>query len=300
VNHPAPTSASWLAPLFLLLAPLSWAGNHVVARAAAGVVPPWSLNLLRWLVVALLVGLFAARTITKDWPLIRRNWVRLLLLGASGGGLFGTLQYVALQHTGVINMGVLNSAAPALIVAAAVLLFRDRVRPLQALGIAISLAGVLAMVSRLDPARLAAFTLNRGDLLIIINMVIWALYSACLRLRPAISLISFLLALSFGAILVNVPMAIVEHLSGDVFPMTPAAWGAVLYAAIPNSIVAYLAWSRGVEQMGSTRAGVFLHLIPLANTAFGVALFGEELRLDHLVGFVLILTGVALTARSPR
>ena len=124
---PATTPA--LAVLFLTGAALSWAGNHVIARAIAGKVPPASLNVLRWLVVALLVGLIAHRTIAKDWPLLRRHWLVMLALGVTGGGVFGTLQYVGLQYTSVVNMGILNSVAPPLIVLASYLTFRDAIRP---------------------------------------------------------------------------------------------------------------------------------------------------------------------------
>lgn len=284
------------APLFLAFAALAWAGNHVVARAIAGKVPPGSVNLWRWVLVAVLVGLVSARTIAADWPAMRRHWMRLFLLGATGGGLFGTLQYVGLQYTTVVNMGVLNSVAPALIVAASVLLFRDPVRPVQIVGILVSLAGVLAMVCQLDWSRLAALAFNRGDLIILANMALFAGYSACLRLRPPIALSSFLFALSIAAALANVPHALYEHAAGDAFPISVLSLGAVVYAALVTSIVAYVCWSKGVEALGPSRAGVFLHLIPIANAVLGISLFGETLRLHHVIGFLLVLTGVALAS----
>jgi drug/metabolite transporter (DMT)-like permease len=287
------------APLFLTLAALAWAGNHVVARAIADQVPPGTVNLLRWLVVAALVGVFARRAIAADWPVMRRHKAVLFWLGVSGGGVFGTLQYVGLQYTGVVNMGILNSVAPAFIVAASVLLFRDPIRPVQVLGILVSLAGVVAMVSRLDPSRLAALEFNKGDLIILANMALFAVYSACLRLRPPIALSSFLFALALAAAIANLPHAAVEHLSGFVFAVSPLSVIAVAYAAVMTSIVAYVCWSKGVEAIGPARASVFLHLIPFANAGLGMTLFAEPLRLDHVIGFVLVLAGVALTSRAP-
>jgi drug/metabolite transporter (DMT)-like permease len=287
-----------LAVLSLSGAALSWAGNHVVARAIAGHVPPASVNLLRWLLVALIIGVIAHRQIARDWPLLRRHWKVMTALGVTGGGLFGTLQYVGLQYTTVVNMGVLNSVAPALIVLASWLTFRDAIRPLQLIGIGISLAGVLAMVSRLDPTAFANLAFNRGDLIIIVNMALFAVYSACLRLRPPVALTSFLFALSLPAALFNLPWALAEHVSGFQFEPSPLSFGAVVYAAFFTSILAYVCWSKGVEALGAGRAGVFLHLIPLFNTAFGTALLGEQPELHHAVGLALILTGVALTARS--
>jgi drug/metabolite transporter (DMT)-like permease len=290
-----PTTTPWHPQLFLTLAALCWAGNHVVARAIAGTVPPATVNVLRWLLVIVLVGLFAARTIRRDWPVLRQHWRLLAALGASGGGIFGTLQYVGLQYTSVVNMGVLNSVAPGLIVLASFLAFRDPIRPLQVFGIALSLTGVLAMVSKLDLGNLAALAFNHGDVIIFANMVMFALYSAYLRWRPPVALASFLFAISIPSALVNLPFAIAEHLTGSSFPITPLAIGAVVYAGLLTSIVAYLSWSRGVEALGPGRASVFLHTIPVFNTLFGTFLLGEALQVYHAVGFALILAGVWLT-----
>ncbi len=287
------------AQLFLTISALSWAGNHVVARAIAGTVPPASVNLLRWLLVTILVGLLAGKTIRRDWPLLRRHWFLLTALGVSGGGLFGTLQYVGLQYTSIVNMGVLNSVAPGLIVLASFLAFRDPIRPVQMLGIAVSLTGVLAMVSKLDPAALANLEFNRGDVIIFANMAVFALYSACLRLRPPVALSSFLFAISIPAAMINLPWAVYEHLSGFTFIPSPMSLGAVAYAGLLTSIVAYLCWSRGVEALGPGRASVFLHTIPVFNTLFGTFLLGETLQPYHAAGFVLILAGVWLTTRGP-
>lgn len=291
---PSKTALS-LAPLLLSLSALSWAGNHVIARSIAGEVPPGTLNLLRWLVVALLTWFFMAPVIWRDRALLRRHWLLLALLGITGGGLFGTLQYVGLQYTTVVNMGVLNSVVPAMLALAGFATFRDRLGVLQVLGIAVSLTGVLAMVSRLELATLQALEFNRGDVIIFANMGLFAGYSVFLRKRPDIALISFLFALSLGAAAANLPWAIYEHVTGYVFTPNLRSLGAVVYAALFTSIVAYVCWSRGVEAMGSGRAGVFLHLIPVFNMAFGVLLLGEPVQLYHGVGLALILLGVFMT-----
>lgn len=298
-HPPSTTSALWLAPLLLSLSALCWAGNHVVARAIAGTVPLGAVNLLRWMCVAVIIGIAAHRMIAREWPVLRQSWRTMTVLGISGGGIFGTLQYVGLQYTGVVNMGVLNSVAPALIVLASFVMFRDPIRPHQVLGIAVSLAGVLAMVSKLDPTTFATLAFNRGDVIIFANMLLFAVYSAALRWRPQVSLPTFLFALSLPAAAINLPLAVFEYASGDRFVLSAMSLGAVAYATVLTSIVAYLCWSRGVELLGPGRAGVFLHLIPVFNTVFGTLIFSEPVQLHHAVGLALILLGVWLTTRQP-
>lgn len=292
VTTPSPAGRAYL---LLPLAALCWSGNHIVARAIAGHVPPWSLNLARWLIVAVIAGIVWRTTISRDFALIWRHKGILAFLGMTGAAIFGALQYVALETTSAMNMGIMNSVAPVFIATASFIFFRDRLTRSQTLGILVSLAGVLAIVTQLDAARVASLAFTPGDLLMVFNMSLWAMYSSCLRLRPAIDTQSFLFAISAIGAVALIPFAAYEYANGRVLQPTALTFGAVAYAALAASLVAYLCWSRGVELIGANRAGVFLHLVPIYNVLLAGPLLGEPLRPFHFIGFVLILTGVFLT-----
>ncbi|HEX6000187.1 MAG TPA: DMT family transporter [Hyphomicrobiaceae bacterium] len=291
----SPTAAFLLLPL----AAVCWAGNHVVARAAGGHVPPASMNALRWSIVALAVLPFAWRWLRADWPKIKAQPWLMLLFGVLGGALFGTLQYVALQYTTALNMGVVGSVAPAFIVAASWLLFRERLSPVQLTGVLVSLSGVLAIVTRLDATRLGSLSFNGGDLIIIANMACWAIYCACLRARPAISGATFMLVMAVIAALGNLPFAAAEYAHGFHLQPTLLTVGTTLYAAFITTILAYVAWNTGVDIIGASRASAFLHTIPLFAAVLATTLLGERIEPFHILGFALILAGVTLVARQP-
>ena len=284
--------------LLLCIAPLCWAGNHIVGRAVAGVVPPGGLSLARWLVSAAVLLPFAISHMHRDWGALKAKPWTMMLLAMAGGGLFGTLQFIALQYTVALNAAVLNSTVPAFIVIAAGLIFRDAVRPVQMLGILTSLFGVLVIVGKGDPAVLLALQLNFGDVLLIANMALFAVYSACLRLKPNMHWLTFMTVLSIVSALGNVPLALWEHFDGE--PLT-ANWPtlfSVLYAGIFTSVIAYACWSQAIEKIGAARAGVFLHLVPLYGALLSTLLLGEMIRPFHIIGLGLILTGVTMAARS--
>jgi drug/metabolite transporter (DMT)-like permease len=283
--------------VLLPIAAACWAGNHIVARLAAGHVPPTTLSMLRWVVVLAIVSLIAWPQIRRDLPKLRAKLSVMVFLGLTGGSAFGALQFVALQYTTALNMGVVGSVAPAFIVAASYILFRDGLGPIHLFGVTVSLAGVLAIVSHLSLAQLLALDFNRGDLIIIVNMVFWGTYCACLRLRPVVHPLSFLFALAPIAALGNLPFAAWEYASGyQLQPDLPTA-GAVLYAALFTSLLALVAWNRGVDLIGAPRASAFLHTIPIFAAILATTLLGEQLMLYHVVGFVLIVAGVTLAAR---
>jgi drug/metabolite transporter (DMT)-like permease len=294
---PSILRSSAAAYVLLPLACACWAGNHVMARLIAGHAPPASVSLARWLVVLVLVSALAWPRIRADWRKLEAKADVLTFLALVGGAAFGTLQYVALQYTTALNMGVVGSVSPALIVAASYLLFRDGLGPLQLVGVAVSLVGVLAIVTQLHPERLASLTFNGGDLIIIVNMVFWAVYCACLRLRPDVHPMSFLFVVAYVSALANAPFAAWEHALGLHLAPDPLTMAAVLYAALVTTLLAYVAWNRGIDLIGAPRAGAFLHTIPLFSAVLATTILGEQLMLFHIVGFALILAGVTLAAR---
>jgi drug/metabolite transporter (DMT)-like permease len=295
-----PFPRSQAAALLLLLAALAWAGNHALARAAGGHVPPASMAVVRWIVVALAVLPFAWPHLRADWPRLKaRPWLTVLF-AITGGGAFGTLQFVALHFTTALNMGVVGSVAPAFIVAASWLLFRERLSLLQLAGVLVSLSGVLAIVSRLDLARLAGLSFNTGDLIIIANMTLWAVYASCLRVRPAVHAASFMLAMAVIAGLGNLPFAAGEYAFGYRLQPTLLTAATTLYAALITTILAYVAWNAAVDIVGAPRAGAFLHTIPLFSALLATTLLGERIEAYHVLGFALILAGVTLVARQPQ
>ncbi|MBV9262365.1 MAG: DMT family transporter, partial [Pseudolabrys sp.] len=263
------SSGSWRTwttnnPYFLLaMASLFWSGNHIVGRAIGGQVPPVGISMLRWLIPAIVMWPFIRNQLARDWPEIRKHWVVLLWLGITGGALFSALQYVGLQYTTALNVSVLNSLVPVLILAVGTIVFGDRCTVVQGLGIATSLIGVLVIVARGDFETLRALRFNWGDLIILFNMLVFAIYAACLRLRPQIHWLSFLFVFAMISAVTTLPFAIWEWTSGTVFHATTLTIAAIVYVSIFPSVVAFAAWARGVELIGAIRAGPYVHLVPV-------------------------------------
>lgn len=283
--------------LMLTLTPLFWAGNFIMGRWVAGEVPPFALGGMRWLVASALLLPFAWPHLKRDWPVVRKHVPILLFLGLTGPTLFNTISYVGLNYTGALSGLIMQSAAPILIVITSFVCFGDRFSPLQGVGILTSMVGVLAIITKGDLNTLVNFAFNFGDLLILAGFGSWAVYTVFLRKRPNVHWLTFAFLLAASAVLLNTPAWVVEHVSGNPLQWSWKAVVGSLYAGIFPSIVSYNLYNRGVEMIGSNRAGVFLHLVPLFGSVMAVMLLGEELRLYHFIGFGLIIAGVTLAAR---
>jgi drug/metabolite transporter (DMT)-like permease len=284
--------------VMLALAGLFWSGNHIAARAGAGHVPPLGLASLRWLIAAGIMWPFVRNYVWRDLPVVLQGWKPILALSVLGGALFSALQYTALQYTTALNGSIFNSFAPAIIVLVGAVLFRERLRLVNLAGIAVSFVGVIVIVSRGDLAVLKTISFNYGDVLLLANMTVWAIYSTCLRVRPRIHPLTFtwLLALIAGVTLI--PFWIWEHINGFHMQASGLTLAVLAYVTIFPGILAYICWNRGIEAVGAARGGVFLHLIPFYGAVLATLLLGEKLMGFHIAGCALILSGVWFAAKK--
>jgi len=287
--------------LLLTLAPFFWACNWIVGRGFHDEIPPMAMTFFRWFFAVLILAPFAWRHVVHDWPRIRAHWKILLFLGAIGVGTHNGLAYLGLNYTTATNGVILNSFIPVMIVAISWVFLRERLTPLQIAGIAVSLAGVFTILSDGSVATLVAFRLNGGDLLIILSMAMWSVYTIALRWRPdGLNVMSFLLVVAVIGDLCVVPFWIGEMAMGHHVQWSWSFVIAMLAVSLFSSVLAYLFWNRGVDEVGANIAGLFVHLMP----AFGIVLawifLGERLAPFHVAGIALILTGIWITSRHQR
>lgn len=295
---------AWRASPYALLSVTSffWSLNWVIGRAVVGTVSPLTLTFIRWVVAVAAMMPFAYPMIREHWPLIRREWRTLAWIGFWGTGLHNAFAYVGLQYTTATNGLMLNSAIPVMIVLTGWLLYRDTITRLQALGVAISLAGVLAILTRGDAAVLAEFSLNRGDLIVLAGMVFWAVYTVLLRRKPAeLPGLAMLACCGAFGVLLLAPLCAAELLFlGGHVAFTPASVAAMLYVGTFPSFIGYVFWNRAVAEVGSNVAGIFIHLMPVFGSLLAWMFLGERIHGYHLAGISLILLGIWLTARERR
>ncbi len=295
-----PFAALWKRayPLLTVTA-LFWAGNSIVGRAARDLVPPAALSFWRWTFAFLLLLPLAWPHLKRDWPVLRANWPIVALLGALAIGSFNILLYTGLQSTTALNSMLIQSAQPALVLIAGALVMGDRTSLRQIAGVLISLAGVLAIIGRGDPAMLWGLRLNIGDAIISVAVLLWALYSVLLRRRPVVHPLSFLAASMIVGIAVIAPAYAHELWSGRLIVPAAGSALAIAYVSIFPSFLAYLFFNRGVELIGSAATGQYMNVMPLMGAGLAMLFLGEALHLFHVAGLALIVAGILVAGRPP-
>jgi len=296
-KHPSPPVAYAL----LSFASLAWAGNIVVARAVHVAIPPVSLGFSRWASAFLiLLPLLLPRLRAKRAALLR-EWRLVLLLGLTGVAGFTALQYTALNTVSAVNVALINAVSPVVIPVLARLMWRESLSLRQATGIGLSLIGVSFVVVRGDPALILAQGLDRGDTVMLAAMLCWSVYVILLSRRPDdLDAATLLVASIAPALAVLLPACLIELAWVRPMRIDASTFLAIGYIGPVATALAYLGYTAAVPAVGSTRAGLFIHLVPLFAALLGMIFLGERLQAFHYLGGAAIFAGLYLTTAQPR
>ncbi|MBG9388227.1 DMT family transporter [Caenimonas aquaedulcis] len=288
--------------LLLTVPPLLWAGNAIVGRMVQGLVPPVTLNFLRWGLAFLILLPMAGWVLRRGSPLWG-SWKRFALLGLLGVGCYNALQYLALKTTTPLNVTLVAGSIPVWMLVIGALFFDQRVTARQWLGAVLSIAGVVLVLSRGDMDVLRHLRLVPGDVYVLVATAAWGFYS-WLLVRPgdppeirgdwaAFLMAQVLYGLGWSALFAGAELG-----SGNAH----FEWGwplaaALAYIAIFPAVVAYRCWGLGVQRVGPSVAGFFSNLAPLFTALLSTAFLGEPPRLYHAIAFVLIVGGIVVSSR---
>jgi drug/metabolite transporter (DMT)-like permease len=285
----------------LFIAPAMFATNILVARLAAGWLPPLALTFWRWFFTALLAGALAAGALRLSWPAMKREGPASFLLGAIGMTLCGAAAYLAGEHTSAVNIGLIYAGSPVVMVLLAHTFLHEPLGPLRIAGIVLCITGIVAIVARGDLATLRNFAINRGDLWALAGSLGWAIYSFLLRrLGSELDVTVRFVSLCVAGTVAAAPFALGEWVAGKRFEFSAASAGVLAVTVFFASYGSYVLYARLQQIAGVAFAGLAIYLTPLFAALYGWVFVGESLRGYHLAGMLLVLCGVWLAGRSPR
>ena len=281
-------------PFLLFLATLGWGSNTIASRLAVGEVSPMLLIFFRWgIVVVILLSLYW-RQMIDEWPVIRPRLKWLLIMGGCGLSLFNAFFYIAAHSTTAVNLGIIQSTMPGMILLGSFMYFGDRINRLQFSGLLLTLLGVIVIVTQGSLEKLMQLTFNHGDLLMIFACSFYAMYTVGLKSRPKISGMVMLAYFSVAAFLMTIPLMIFESfIYGTVMPGVKG-FAIVFYIAMVPSFLSQIFFMRGVDLIGPGSAGLYANLVPIFSAIMAVLLLSEEFALFHLAAMLLVFGGIGL------
>ncbi len=287
-----------MAYLFLILSTLFWSGNFVLGRGIAEIIPPVTLGYFRWLTAFLILLPFTFRLVFRYNHLILKHIRYLLALAFLGVATFNTLIYKAMHYTTAINAVLVTSFIPILILIISLGAYKEKPTWIQLIGILVSIGGIAMIILKADINRLIELSFNTGDLLVLMAAFAWAAYSVMLKSFPKeLHPLVFLQSIIFLGLIILTPFYFVELYFKGGFPLNGSTIVSILYVGLFASVLAFIFWNKAVREIGANNAGPFVHLMPVFGTIFAIIFLGEKVAYYHLIGIVLVFTGIIISTK---
>ncbi len=287
--------------VILIFATALWGGNIVAAKIASNVaLEPIKLSFFRNLVVIFLLLPFVFHKISIIYPIFIKNWKIIIFFSILSVSIFNTFMNIALTTSSVISSSLMPAFAPSMIIVLSFFIFNSKISFLQFIGIIISFIGFINIIIRGNILNLSSLNFVVGDIWMLGCVSCWALYSSLIRKMPKeIDNISFLFLIFFIGNIFVIPFYIFESSINQSFTINEQyGWLLVLYCGIGPALISYLLWIKAIKIMGANNSGLFLNLIPIFSSLISIIFLKEKLELFHIVGALLIFTGIYLVIRK--
>ncbi|KAB8129348.1 DMT family transporter [Gracilibacillus oryzae] len=283
----------------LVLTAIFYAGNLIVGKPVTAEIPPITLSFFRYIIAAVVILPLGYKEWKNNRSLWIREWKAILALSVTGLVLFNIFVYSALNHTTSINAGIVEASTPIFTLILSFLLFGEKFNRKQMLGVFISLFGVFFVITKGSLEVILNLQFNIGDLIMLLAMVTWAFYSMFIKQHiwkfPAYGA---LLVMSVAAIVMFLPLLLIEMEGMKHIDWSGSIILGLLYLGIFPSLIALIAYNKGVQEIGPNRASIFLNLVPVFTMIGAVVFLQEALTIVQIVGAVFVIIGVIVTNRS--
>ena len=289
-----------LAYILLILTTIFWSGNFIVGKAASIYeIPPFSLNFYRWFFAGLILMPFTIKEILDKRKYILDNIGFFIILGITSITIFNSIVYYSLYYTQVISGVLMISTIPVWIIFISSILNIEKTNIFQIIGVALSLTGVLFIITKADIELIKNLDFNKGDLTMVIAMFSWALYSALLKKKKyEISQISLLQVIIITGLIFLIPIYFIEMNMGNTIKLGKPFYLTLTYVVLFPGLASFFFWIKGIALIGANRAGAFLHLMPIFGAIMAMIIFKEKFMFYHFLGAIFIVTGITLSNKK--
>ena len=287
--------------ILLICATALWGGNIIAAKVASIIsLEPIKLSFYRNIVVIIILLPFVFYKIKIIFEIFKQNWKTSIFFSILSVSIFNTFMNIALTTSSVISTSLMPSFAPSMIIIFSLIIYKSKISYLQLIGVIVSFIGFINIIIRGDILNLGSLNFVVGDIWMLGCVSCWALYSSMIRKIPkGIDNLSFIFLIFFIGNIFVLPFFIFESFINQSFVINEQnGFLLVLYCGIGPALISYLLWIKAIKIIGANNSGLFLNLIPIFSSLISIVFLKERLELFHIVGAILIFTGIYLVIRK--
>lgn len=282
----------------MILSTVFWAGAFIAAKLSAPYIPVFTLTFLRFSIATVILYFIILIKDKRVYRLKREDIPVFLFTGIVGMFGYHTLFFTAVKYTTATNSSIIGASNPIITCVLCFIILRDKLSLKKWLGIFLSFTGVLITLTNGNLETLIKINLNKGDLLMLIAVCLWALYSIySKKVMPRYSPITLTFYSFLFCSIILLPFVIYEKplsLAGSI-PMF--SYGAVLYMSIFPSVIGYLVQQMSIKEIGPSKTSVFINLVPVFSMILSYIILHENITLIKVFAAALIISGVYISQK---
>jgi drug/metabolite transporter (DMT)-like permease len=282
-----------------LISVLLWSGNFIIAKDAAGKIPPATLSFYRWTIAAIILTPFVYKRSVAQWNEIKKHKWHLTITAIFGITIFNTCAYIAAPDVPAIHLALFSAtASPIFSIILAAIFLKERIHLIKFIGILISIAGILSLLTKGNIVDLLKFKFHEADLWILAAAISFAIYNIFVRKKPStLHPQTFLVVVFWIGIFFLFPFFLYEQYESPTV-MNFKNISSLIYLGVGASLIAYLCWNAAIRRIGAGRTALFGNLIPVFSMIEAVLILGEQLTMNQTISSVLIITGLVVANSS--
>jgi drug/metabolite transporter (DMT)-like permease len=280
----------------LILTAIFWGGTFIAGKVVAKDVLPFSAAFLRFAIASVFLVLITWRVEGK-LPRIERSLIApIFLLGLTGVFAYNAFFFKGLQTIDAGRAALIIALNPVMISFFSSILFKEELTPIKIIGILMSVAGAMTVISRGNPLHLFQGHLGWGELNIFGCVLSWVSFS--LIGKSVLGKISPLVSICYSSLAGTLALTMPAWLEG-IWSFLPAfsnlTWMGLFYLGFFGTVLGFVWYYEGIKKIGPMKAGLFINVVPLSAVLLAFFLLNEPLTLSLLIGAVLVSSGIYLT-----
>jgi len=280
--------------LAIIIANIIMGAASPIMKMGLEEIPPFILGFVRFASASILLAPFV---ISRWKPLIKKDWLILILAGICGVGLHIGLFFLGLQRTQSIVAPVIASSGPVILYAIAMLFLLEKFNLKKFYGMFIALGGVLLIV--LAPIILNGTVVHHqqaiGNLLIFGATIFWVIHSFLIKkLSRTIGVLQISIVVFVTGALSFLPFTFGEMQSWTVEEVTVRGWFALLFGIFFISLGAYTLIHYALTKIAASDVGMFTYMDPVVALLIAWPLLGEKPDVFYFLGSLLVFGGIYL------
>ena len=277
----------------VVLAMIMWSLTFVWFKIVNEVLPPFTIVFLRLLAgsIIMLVISWIAGVLQK---VKGRDLINFLILATFYPFIYFIAESQALTMISASFASVMISLIPLLVPIGASILFRERLSPLNIVGVVVSFSGVLVLAMKPD------FSLNAaplGILLMCIAVIAGIVYTLMVKkMTEKFSAFTITTYQNLFGTLFFLPLFLIFDANDfTLSEMTPKVTLNLGYLVIFGTILAYIFFNYSIKVLGAARTELFANMIPVLTAVFAFFLLGEALGFQKIIGIAIVISGLFLS-----